>query len=170
MGRYYDMVKANYNKLRNDEGVMLKNVEMWDKHLEEMREHHPDKYWDIMRSTHETMFGKHYDREYAEWEVEQMHHKSKDGKEYKGEHWSMDATTSVMARYKPMLSSEVTPCDFYVALNAEWHDYHCWAKEHFAAEEEMELAIIEMAVVFWFKDDDWPTPDKVWCYFRMKNK
>jgi hypothetical protein len=22
MGRYYDMVKANYNKLRNDEGVM----------------------------------------------------------------------------------------------------------------------------------------------------
>ena len=22
MGRYYEMVKANYNKLRNDEGVM----------------------------------------------------------------------------------------------------------------------------------------------------
>lgn len=44
MGRYYDMAKANFNKLRNDEGVMWASIEMWDKYLEEMREHHPDKY------------------------------------------------------------------------------------------------------------------------------
>ena len=44
MGRYYDMVKANFNKLRNDDNVMWGNVEMWDKHLEEMREHHPDLF------------------------------------------------------------------------------------------------------------------------------
>lgn len=28
MGRYYDMVKANYNKLRNDESVMWGSIEM----------------------------------------------------------------------------------------------------------------------------------------------
>ena len=60
MGRYYDMVKANFNKLRNDEGVMWGSIEMWDKHLEEMREHHPDKYWEMMRHTHELMYGKHF--------------------------------------------------------------------------------------------------------------
>ena len=31
-------------------------------------------------------------------------------------------------------------------------------------------AIIEMAVRFWFMDDDWEKPTKVWCYFRMKAK
>ena len=170
MGRYYDMVKANYNKLRNDEGVMWGSIEMWDKHLEDMREHHPEKYWEMMRRTQEMMYGKHFDKEYAEWEVEQMHHKSPDGKVYKGEHWTMEETTGVMMKYKTKLSPEITPCDFYVALNTEWHDYICWAKEHFPNEADAENAIIEMAVRFWFMDDDWDGNTKVWCYFRAKNK
>ena len=166
MGRYYDMVKANFNKLRNDESVMWGSIEMWDKHLEEMKEHHPEKFWTIMRNTHELMYGKHFDREYAEWQVEQMRHKCGD-KVYKGEHWSHEETTAVMQKYRNTLPPEITPCDFYVALNSQWHDYHCFMKEHFESEEEMELAIIESAVDFWFKDDDYPTNDKVWCYFRM---
>jgi uncharacterized short protein YbdD (DUF466 family) len=169
MGKYYDMVKANFNKLRNDEGVMWGSIEMWDEYLEEMREHHPDKYWEMMRRTHEMMYGKHFDKEYAEWEVAQMHHKSPDGKVYKGEHWSMEQTTEVMQAYKSKLNADITPCDFYVALNAEWHDYICWAKEHFPNEADADNAIIEMAVRFWFLDDDWGTPTKVWEYFRAKN-
>jgi hypothetical protein len=70
------------------------------------------------------MFGKHFDKSFAEWEVEQMHHKGADGKVYKGEHWSYEQTTEVMQKYKAKLSSEITPCDFYVALNTQWHDYH----------------------------------------------
>ena len=166
MGRYYDMVKANFNKLRNDESVMWGSIEMWDKHLEEMREHHPDMYWEMMRHTHELMYGKHFDKAYAEWEVEQMHHKCGD-KHYKGEHWSYEATTAVMMKYKATLPPEITPCDFYVALNSQWHDYHCLMRTLFPTEEEIEKAIIESAVVFWFKDDDYPTNDKVWNYFRM---
>lgn len=169
MGKYYDMVKANFNKLRNDEGVMWGSIEMWDKHLEEMREHHPDKYWDVMRNTHELMYGKHFDKEYAEWEVEQMHHKSKDDKVHRGEHWSYEQTTEVMQLYKAKLPAEVTPGDFYVALNTEWHDYICWAMEHFESEDEADKAIIEMAVRFWFMDDDWGDNTKVWEYFRTKS-
>ena len=160
------MVKANYNKLRNDDGVMWGSVEMWDKHLEDMLPHHPAKYWEIMRNTHELMYGKHFDKEYAEWQVEQMHHKCGD-KLYKGEHWSYEETTAVMMKYKPTLPPEITPCDFYVALNAQWHDYHCLMRKLFATEEEAEKAIIEGAVAFWFMDDDYPTNDKVWSYFRM---
>lgn len=68
-----------------------------------------------------------------------------------------------------MLPPEVTPCDFYVALNTEWHDYICWAKEKFPTEAEAEGAIIEMAVRFWFQDEDWGDNDKVWEYFSMKH-
>lgn len=170
MGRYHNLAKANYNKLRNDEAVMWGSIAIIDTLLEEMAEHHKERYWRVMRDTHELMFGKHFDKEYAEWEVEQMHHKSPDGKVYKGEHWSMEETTGVMMKYKMKLSPEITPCDFYVALNAEWHDYICWAKEHFDTDSEADNAIIEMAVRFWFLDDDWAEPTKVWCYFRTKNK
>lgn len=163
------MVKANFNKLRNDEGVMWSSIEMWDKHLEEMREHHPDMYWDMMRHTHEMMYGKHFDKEYAEWEVEKMHHKGKDGRVYKGERWSHDDTTAVMAKYRNVLPPEITPCDFYVALNTHWHDYICWAKDKFPSEAEAEGDIIEMAVRFWFMDEDWGDNDKVWEYFSLKH-
>lgn len=170
MGRYYDMVKANFNKLRNDEGVMWGSIEIMDKLLEEMSEHHKERYWAVMRDTHELMHGKHFDKAYAEWEVEQMHHKSADGKVHKGEHWSYEQTTEVMQKYRGRISAEITPCDFYVALNAQWHDYICWAMEHFESEVDAELAITEMAVRFWFMDDDWDGNTKVWCYFRAKNK
>lgn len=170
MGRYYDMVKANYNKLRNDEGVMWRSVALMDGLLEEMAEHHKERYWEVLRDTHELMYGKHFDKEYAEWQVEWMHHKSPDGKVYKGEHWTMDQTSEVMQKYRGKISAEITPGDFYVALNTQWHDYICWAKEHFPNEADAENAIIEMAVRFWFMDDDWGDNCKVWEYFRMKNK
>ena len=166
MGRYKEMVKANYNKLRNDDSVMWSSVDLMDELLEEMAGHHKERYWKVLRDTHELMYGKHFDKEYAEWQVERMHHKSPDGKVYKGEHWTMEQTTAVMMKYKMELSPEITPSDFYVALNTQWHDYICWAKEHFSNEADAENAIIEMAVRFWFKDDDWVGNDKVWVYFR----
>ena len=64
----------------------------------------------------------------------------------------------------------ITPCDFYVALNAQWHDYCELMRELFASEEEVNNAIIEGAVRFWFLDEDWESADKVWVYFRSKNK
>jgi hypothetical protein len=43
-------------------------------------------------------------------------------------------------------------------------------RELFATEQEAEDAIIKSAVKFWFQDEDWDGNDKVWAYFRMKNK
>ena len=168
--RYWELIKSSVDNNRGDINKMWKSVELADEVFEEMREEHPERYWRLMRDTHELFYGKHFDREYAEWEVEQMHHKSKDGKVHRGEHWTMEQTTGVMQSYKAKLPAEVTPGDFYVALNTEWHDYICWAMEHYPNEGEADNAIIEMAVRFWFMDDDWESVDKVWVYFRSKNK
>lgn len=168
MGRYYDMVKANFNKLRNDDNVMWGNVEMWDKHLEEMREHHPDMYWEIMRNTHEMMYGKHFDKEYAEWQVDHMYHIGDDGREYKGERWSLKDTNGVMQKYRGRIPGEYNEYDVYVALNAQWHDTICTAKRHFSTIEEAESYVIDEAVAVWFNDQDWPSHDKVWRYFRCR--
>lgn len=37
MGRYHKLAKANYSKIRNDEGVMWGSIAMWDEFLEKMR-------------------------------------------------------------------------------------------------------------------------------------
>ena len=168
MGKYYDMVKANYNKLRNDDNVMWGHIEMWDKHLEDMREPQPDKYWDIMRKTHEMMYGMHFDAVYAEWQVEHMYHIGDDGREYIGEHWSLKDTTAVMQKYRARIPGEYNEYDFYVALNTHWHDTICTAKRHFSTIEEAEAYVIDEAVAVWFNDQDWPSHDKVWRYFRCR--
>ena len=165
MGRYHNLAKANYNKLRNDEGVMWGSIAIIDTLLEEMAEAHKERYWRVMRDTHELMFGKHFDKEYAEWEVEKMHHTC-DNRTYKGEHWSMEETTAVMSNYRNQLPTEITPCDFYGALNAQWHDYQCVMSKLFSNNEEAENAIIESAIAFWFKDEDYAGNDKVWRYFN----
>lgn len=167
---YEQIVKENIAKFKGDEQTMWASIKLVNKTLGQIREEHPSLYWNFMRDAHEIMQGKHYNEAYAAWEVEQMQHKTPDGKVYKGEHWSKEQTNSVYAKYKASLPAEITPCDFYVALNTQWHDYICWAKEHFPNEPDAENAIIEMAVRFWFKDDDWSEPTKVWEYFRAKNK
>ena len=168
MGRYYDMVKANYNKLRNDESVMWGSIEMWDKHLEEMKEHHPGKYWEMMRNTHELMYGKHFNEAYAKWQVDNMWHIAEDGREYKGERWSIKDAVSAMAKYRGHFPGDYNEYDFYVAINSHWHDTICVAKRHFTTEEEAESYILDEAVAVWLNDSDRPTNDNVWCYFHCK--
>ena len=168
--RYWELIKGNIDKIKGDDAKMNKILELTDELLEGMSHPHPERYWQFMRDTHEVFYGKHFDREYAEWQVEQMYHKDKNGRTHRGEHWTLEQTTEVMQSYKSKLPAEVTPADFYVALNTQWHDYICWAMEHFESEDEADNAIIEMAIRFWFTDDDWEKPTKVWCYFRAKNK
>jgi len=167
---YEQIIKESFAKFKGDESVMWASIKLVNNTLQKIKEENPSLYWGFMRDAHEIMQGKHYNEAYAKWEVEQMHHKSPDGTIHRGEHWTKEQTNNVMMKYKAMLPAEITPCDFYVALNSQWHDYICWAKARFESDKEAEEAIIEGAVAFWFKDDDWPAHDKVWCYFRGKNK
>lgn len=161
---YIELVKENAAKYRGDEKTMWASIEGVSALLEKIKEEHPDLYWSFLREQHEAMVGHHFNESYAKWQVEHMHHKGDDGTEYKGEHWPIEATNSVLAKHRPKIPAEYNEWDFYVALNATYHDFCAWAKKHFAerAEEEM----IEMAIAFWFMDEDWDTKTKVWDYYR----
>jgi hypothetical protein len=97
-----------------------------------------------------------------------MSHTGEDGREYIGEHWSLKETTAVMQKYRARIPGEYNEYDFYVALNTHWHDTICTAKRHFSTPEEAEAYVIDEAVAVWFNDQDWPSHDKVWRYFRCR--
>lgn len=54
--------------------------------------------------------------------------------------------------------------DVYVAINAQYHDYCELFKSWFG--DGVEQKIIESAVIFWFKDDDYKDGFKLWNYFK----
>lgn len=168
MGHYHNIVKGNYSAMKGNDALMWKHIELVDELLEEVKEHHKDRYWAFMRRVHELMYGKHFDEAYARWQVEQMYHIGDDGREYKGERWTLKDTTAVMQQYRGRFPSEYNEYDFYVALNGQWHDTICTAKRHFPSVEDAEKYVIDEAVAVWLNDSDWESHDKVWRYYQCK--
>lgn len=68
--------------------------------------------------------------------------------------------------YKEVLPNDVEPCDVYVAINAQYHDYAKLFEEWFGS--NIDNKVFESAITFWFKDVDFDG-DKVWEYFHMNN-
>ena len=64
------------------------------------------------------------------------------------------------------LTQEQQPCDVYVAINAQYHDYAKLFEEWFGG--NIDNKVFESAITFWFKDVDFDG-DKVWEYFHMNN-
>lgn len=64
----------------------------------------------------------HFDEHEAREIVEQMYH-VKDNKKYVGEKYDMNKAHEICERYKEVLPDDVEPCDVYVAINAQYHDY-----------------------------------------------
>lgn len=75
-------------------------------------------------------------------------------------------TNSIDERYKEVLPNDVEPCDVYVAINAQYHDYAKLFEEWFGG--NIDNKVFESAITFWFKDVDFDG-DKVWEYFHMNN-
>lgn len=63
-------------------------------------------------------------------------------------------------------SIDVEPCDVYIAINAQYHDYAKLFEEWFGG--NIDNKVFESAITFWFKDVDFDG-DKVWEYFHMNN-
>lgn len=64
------------------------------------------------------------------------------------------------------IPNDVEPCDVYVAINAQYHDYAKLFEEWFGG--NIDNKVFESAITFWFKDVDFDG-DKVWEYFHMNN-
>ena len=164
---YKELVKSNSSKFKGSEEAMWASVALVSDMLEDAVEAHPDlkeMYWGFMRKQHEVMAGHHFNEAYAKWEVEKMHHKGMDGTTYKGEHWSIEQTNAVLTGMRSKIPSAYNEWDFYVALNASYHDFCKIAKKHIP--DKADELIIDLAVAFWFEDEDWDGTTKVWDYFR----
>lgn len=109
--------------------------------------------------------GYHFNEYEAKEVVEQMYH-VKDNKKYIGEKYDMNKAHEICERYKEVLPNDVEPCDVYVAINAQYHDYAKLFEEWFGG--NIDNKVFESAIAFWFKDVDFDG-DKVWEYFHMNN-
>lgn len=89
-----------------------------------------------------------------------------DNKKYVGEKYDMNKAHEICERYKEVLPNDVEPCDVYVAINAQYHDYAKLFEEWFGG--NIDNKVFESAITFWFKDVDFDG-DKVWEYFHMNN-
>ena len=67
-------------------------------------------------------------------------------------------------RYRGILPTSVTTADVYVAINSQYHDYAELFRSWFT--DGIEQRVIESAIVFWFKDADCKSENKVVEYFR----
>ncbi len=86
------------------------------------------------------------------------------GKKCIGERFDMYKAKEVCERYRGIIPQSITHTDVYVAINAQYHDYHCLYKSWFG--EEVEHQIIESAIIFWFKDEDYDDGVKLWNYLK----
>lgn len=109
--------------------------------------------------------GYHFNEYEAKEVVEQMYH-VKDNKKYIGEKYDMNKAHEICERYKEVLPNDVEPCDVYVAINVQYHDYAKLFEEWFGG--NIDNKVFESAITFWFKDVDFDG-DKVWEYFHMNN-
>jgi hypothetical protein len=159
--KYSEMVKQAISS-GGGEAMMWKSVERVDCLLEKMKEEEPGKYWDFIRKAHEDMYGEHFDKQFAEYEVSQMYATDKDGHGKSGEHWSLQQLKAATAGKQ--FPKGTTEWDIYVAYNACAYDF---GKE-FSDED-----ILIIAYTFFFSDEDW-SPEgsggKVWRYFCAKHK
>lgn len=80
--------------------------------------------------------------------------------------YDMNKAHEICERYKEVLPNDVEPCDVYVAINAQYHDYAKLFEEWFGG--NIDNKVFESSITFWFKDVDFDG-DKVWEYFHMNN-
>lgn len=142
------------------------------------RRHNEDDYWEddmpdsfsdkdmhkMMRYMRHSMGEEeHFTLEDAEYIVSEMYHKER-GKKHNGEKFNMHKAKEVLERYRGIIPHSVTPEDVYVAINAQYHDYVELFKSWFG--DNVDQKIIESAIVFWFKDVDSKSENKILDYFK----
>lgn len=142
-----------------NESKMWESVAALGPAMEILEREHPDVYWQMMRKQHEILWGPHYDEEFAEYYVAQLHWTGKDGQKHNGAHWSKQQVVDGTAGMT--FPQGTTDCDKYVAFNSFYSDM---------CQEMEEGALLKAAHRFYFADEDAPA-GKIWRYMQcMKSK
>ena len=150
-----------------------KEQELYDKFKEFMnRESYIEEpYYEDKRKEHSTRHiykaaksDDHFSVHEAESIVADMYHYD-GGRKYVGEKYSMNKAKEVCERFRGMIPTHINYIDIYVAINAQYHDYCILFKSWFG--DNIDSKIIESAVIFWFRDDDFKEENKLKAYFNM---
>lgn len=140
-----------------NEKTMWESIDSFSELLEELKEAHPQLYWDFMRKQHGIMYRNHYDESFAMYDVSKMHYTTKSGEKKEGAHWTVDQVESATAGMK--FPPGTTKWDKWVAMNAAWSD---WSKMYEDGD------VLKIGYAFYFADEDWPSDTKVWEYISSK--
>lgn len=122
-----------------------------------------DMYKMMRYMRHSMNEGGHFDESEAKYLVATMYH-TENGRKYTGEKFDMHKAKEICERYRGILPTSVTPADVYVAINSQYHDYAELFKNWFG--NDIEQKVVESAIVFWFKDADAKSENKLMEYFR----
>jgi hypothetical protein len=104
----------------------------------------------------------HFNESDAKYIVSKMYH-IENNRKYVGEKYDMFKAKEIIERYRGMLPHDITCADLYVAINSQYHDYAELFKTWFG--DNTDNKVIESAINFWFKDNDWKDGCKVYKYF-----
>ena len=148
---YKDLIKnAKANGVATEK-AMYESIDSLNEMLCMMKEEHPQMYWDFMRKQHENLYGCHYDKHFAEMDVEKIRY-TVGGEKKTGAHWSVDQIEE--ATRNTSFPSGTTKWDKYVAFNSFYADL-CTVLD--------EAQVLKCAHRFYFADEDAPN-GKIWVY------
>lgn len=141
------------------EKTMWESIEAFSELLEELKESHPDKYWEFMREQMGIMYHGHYDEAFAFYDVGQMTWTDRNGMKHSGAHWTPDQVEQATGSMR--FPAGTTKWDKYVAFNAAYSDL---------CKEFDEGQILKAGFLLYFADEDWGDSTKVWEYMSAHPK
>ena len=150
------MMKAAKKNGTFAEKQMWDSVESVSELLDDIKDSHPERYWQFLREQAGIMNGCHYDREWAEYDVSQITYTDKEGKKHTGAYWTceqVEEATKAMS-----FPSGTTKWDKFVAFNSFRAD---------TCKVLTEEQVLKAAYQFYFADEDFAAKNKIWHYMEM---
>lgn len=154
---YREMVDHAKKAGVTNEQTMWESIDSFSELLEELKESHPQMYWDFMRKQHGIMFHNHYDEAFAMYDVSKMRYTSKSGEKKQGAYWTVEQIESATAGMK--FPAGTTKWDKFVSFNAAHSDF---------CKDFEDADVLKIGYAFFFADEDWGDDTKIWEY--MSNK
>lgn len=157
MMTYKDMVMKAKAAGVTTEKTMWESIDSFSELLDELKESHPDLYWEFMRKQMGIMYHDHYDEAFALYDVAQLSWTDKSGMKHTGAHWTADQVEQATAGMH--FPANTNKWDKYVAFNAAYSDL---------AKEFDDAQILKAGFLLYFADEDWGSPTKIWEYMSHK--
>ena len=155
---YREMVNHAKKSGVTNEQTMWESIDSFSELLEELKETHPQMYWDFMRKQHGIMYKGHYDEKYAIYDVSQIRYTNKVGEKKEGAYWSVDQIESATQAMK--FPEGTTKWDKFVAGAIMYSDL---------CKKFDDAQIIDAMYAFFFNDEDWSgVYPKLWAYMSCK--